>query len=74
MSSTSPIDPKYGSPPSILKNPWQGRSALDAVLLMFHAMDMMREHSAIFCESEFFLDNMTTVMYIVNDRCHDKGR
>ena len=24
---------------------WQGRSALDAVLLLFHAMDMMREHS-----------------------------
>jgi amidohydrolase len=27
------------------QNPWQGRSALDAVLLLFHAMDMMREHS-----------------------------
>lgn len=24
---------------------WQGRSALDAVLLLFHAMDMIREHS-----------------------------
>jgi amidohydrolase len=24
---------------------WQGRSALDSVLLLFHAMDMMREHS-----------------------------
>ncbi len=24
---------------------WQGRSALDAVLLLFHAMDMLREHS-----------------------------
>ena len=24
---------------------WQGRSALDAVLLLFHSMDMMREHS-----------------------------
>lgn len=27
------------------QNAWQGRSALDAVLLLFHAMDMMREHS-----------------------------
>ncbi|MFC2142541.1 peptidase dimerization domain-containing protein [Acidobacteriota bacterium] len=27
------------------QSPWQGRSALDAVLLLFHAMDMMREHS-----------------------------
>ena len=27
------------------QNPWQGRRALDAVLLLFHAMDMMREHS-----------------------------
>lgn len=27
------------------QNPWQGRSALDAVLLLFHSMDMMREHS-----------------------------
>jgi len=25
--------------------PWQGSSALDAVLLLFHAMDMIREHS-----------------------------
>lgn len=24
---------------------WEGRSALDAVLLLFHAVDMMREHS-----------------------------
>ncbi|MFB3854863.1 MAG: peptidase dimerization domain-containing protein [Vicinamibacterales bacterium] len=24
---------------------WEGRSALDAVLLLFHAMDMLREHS-----------------------------
>jgi amidohydrolase len=24
---------------------WQGKSALDAVLLLFHAMDMIREHS-----------------------------
>jgi len=24
---------------------WQGRSALDAVLLLFHSVDMMREHS-----------------------------
>jgi amidohydrolase len=27
------------------QNPWQGTSALDAVLLLFHAMDMIREHS-----------------------------
>jgi aminobenzoyl-glutamate utilization protein B len=27
------------------QQPWLGRSALDAVLLLFHAMDMMREHS-----------------------------
>ncbi|MFC2161356.1 peptidase dimerization domain-containing protein [Acidobacteriota bacterium] len=27
------------------QSPWQGRSALDAVLLLFHSMDMMREHS-----------------------------
>ena len=27
------------------QSPWQGRSALDAVFLLFHAMDMMREHS-----------------------------
>jgi amidohydrolase len=27
------------------QNPWQGSSALDAVLLLFHAMDMIREHS-----------------------------
>jgi len=27
------------------QNAWQGRSALDAVLLLFHSMDMMREHS-----------------------------
>jgi len=27
------------------QNAWQGRSALDAVLLLFHAVDMMREHS-----------------------------
>jgi amidohydrolase len=27
------------------QNAWEGRSALDAVLLLFHAMDMMREHS-----------------------------
>ncbi len=27
------------------QQPWQGRSALDAVLLLFHAVDMMREHS-----------------------------
>jgi amidohydrolase len=25
--------------------PWQGSSALDSVLLLFHAMDMIREHS-----------------------------
>ncbi|MFH2043434.1 MAG: peptidase dimerization domain-containing protein [Acidobacteriota bacterium] len=27
------------------QNPWQGNSALDSVLLLFHAMDMIREHS-----------------------------
>jgi amidohydrolase len=27
------------------QNPWQGSSALDSVLLLFHAMDMIREHS-----------------------------
>ncbi|MGD2294793.1 MAG: peptidase dimerization domain-containing protein, partial [Candidatus Aminicenantes bacterium] len=27
------------------QSPWQGRSALDAVLLLFHSVDMMREHS-----------------------------
>jgi len=27
------------------QQPWQGRSALDAVLLLFYAVDMMREHS-----------------------------
>jgi amidohydrolase len=27
------------------QTPWQGSSALDAVLLLFHAMDMIREHS-----------------------------
>ena len=27
------------------QNPWQGSSALDAVLLLFHAVDMIREHS-----------------------------
>jgi metal-dependent amidase/aminoacylase/carboxypeptidase family protein len=27
------------------QNPWQGLSALDAVLLLFHAVDMVREHS-----------------------------
>ena len=24
---------------------WEGRSALDAVFLLFHSVDMMREHS-----------------------------
>lgn len=27
------------------QGPWEGRSALDAVLLLFHSVDMMREHS-----------------------------
>ena len=27
------------------QSPWQGRSALDAVLLLFYSMDMIREHS-----------------------------
>jgi amidohydrolase len=27
------------------QTPWQGTSALDAVLLLFHAVDMIREHS-----------------------------
>jgi amidohydrolase len=27
------------------QSPWQGRSALDAVFLLFHSIDMMREHS-----------------------------
>ncbi len=27
------------------QRPWQGRSALDAVLLLFHSVDLMREHS-----------------------------
>lgn len=27
------------------QRPWEGKSALDAVLLLFHAMDMIREHS-----------------------------
>ena len=27
------------------QTPWQGTSALDAVFLLFHAMDMIREHS-----------------------------
>ncbi len=27
------------------QRPWQGKSALDAVLLLFHAIDMIREHS-----------------------------
>lgn len=27
------------------QNPWEGTSALDAVLLLFHAVDMIREHS-----------------------------
>lgn len=27
------------------QNPWEGKSALDAVLLLFHAIDMIREHS-----------------------------
>ncbi len=27
------------------QTPWEGASALDAVLLLFHAMDMIREHS-----------------------------
>jgi amidohydrolase len=27
------------------QNAWEGKSALDAVLLLFHALDMMREHS-----------------------------
>ncbi len=27
------------------QRPWQGRSALDAVLLLFHSVDMIREHS-----------------------------
>jgi amidohydrolase len=27
------------------QSPWQGRSALDAVLLLFHSVDMIREHS-----------------------------
>ncbi len=31
--------------PAHAQRAWQGRSALDAVLLLFHAMDMVREHS-----------------------------
>ena len=27
------------------QSPWQGRSALDAVFLLFHSVDLMREHS-----------------------------
>jgi metal-dependent amidase/aminoacylase/carboxypeptidase family protein len=27
------------------QRPWEGKSALDAVLLLFHAIDMIREHS-----------------------------
>jgi amidohydrolase len=27
------------------QRPWEGKSALDAVLLLFHAIDMVREHS-----------------------------
>jgi amidohydrolase len=27
------------------QQPWQGRSALDAVMLLFHALEIMREHS-----------------------------
>ncbi|MCR4426642.1 MAG: peptidase dimerization domain-containing protein [Firmicutes bacterium] len=31
--------------PAHAQSAWQGRSALDAVMLLFHAVDMLREHS-----------------------------
>jgi amidohydrolase len=35
----------HGKPAHAAGDPWHGVSALDAVILLFHAMDMMREHS-----------------------------
>ncbi len=35
----------HGKPAHAAGDPWHGVSALDSVVLFFHAMDMMREHS-----------------------------
>ena len=35
----------HGKPAHAAGDPWHGVSALDSVVLLFHAMDMMREHS-----------------------------
>jgi amidohydrolase len=35
----------HGKPAHAAGDPWDGVSAFDAMILLFHAMDMMREHS-----------------------------
>lgn len=35
----------HGKPSHAAAGPWNGRSALDAVLLFFHGMEILREHS-----------------------------
>ena len=57
----------YGKPAHAAANPDQGRSALDAALLMAHAVDMLREHVPSSTRIHYVLPNAGAAPNIVPD-------
>ena len=70
----------HGTPAHAAGAPWKGRSAMDAMLLCFHALEIMREHVKDGCRIHYTIREGTGPSNIVHEtasthitlRSHDK--
>ena len=70
----------HGTPAHAAGSPWKGRSAMDAMLLCFHALEIMREHVKDGCRIHYTIREGTGPSNIVHEtasthitlRSHDK--
>ena len=70
----------HGIPAHAAGSPWKGRSAMDALMLCFHALEIMREHVKDGCRIHYTIRSGTGPSNIVHEtasahitlRSHDK--
>ena len=58
----------YGTPAHASGSPWKGRSAMDAMVLCFHALEIMREHVKDGCRIHYTIKEGTGPSNIVHEK------
>ena len=60
----------HGTPAHAAGSPWNGRSAMDAMLLAFHGLEIMREHVKDGCRIHYTIRRDTGPSNIVHEQAH----